>query len=138
MVASAGYGKNVMHFLCGRGSAFGQTFFAQRVRGNITVTDAFPGASVFFIDVGRTSVFVVLLLCRCPVCFTVLSVTQIRTAGERTRLLWFCRQRLASFPKRQKPSRDFSRKGFGFILVSHYKYIILRLLHRVAFVASFR
>ena len=28
--------------LCGSGSAFGQTFFAQRVRGNITVTDAFP------------------------------------------------------------------------------------------------
>lgn len=138
MVASAGYGKNVMDFLCGSGSAFGQTFFAQRVRGNITVTDAFPCASVFFIDVGRTPVFVILLFRRCPVCFTVLSVTQIRTAGERTRLLWFCRQRLASFPKRQKPSRDFFRKGSGFILVSHYKYIILRLLHCVAFVASFR
>lgn len=97
MVASAGYGKNVMDFLCGSGSAFGQTFFAQRVRGNITVTDAFPCASVFFIDVGRTPVFVVLLFRRCPVFLTVLSVTQIRTAWERTRLLWFCRQGSVSF-----------------------------------------
>ena len=81
MVASAGYGKNVMDFLCGSGSAFGQTFFAQRVRGNITVTDAFPCASVFFVYIRCTLVLVILASLLYAVFLAVLTVCKVGAAG---------------------------------------------------------
>ena len=103
MVASAGYGKNVMHFRCGSGSAFGQTFFAQRVRGNITVTDAFPCASVFFIDVGTAFILVILAAFLHTMFLTVLSITEIRATGVGTRSLGLARH--AASPLHDKSHR---------------------------------
>ena len=78
-----------MDLLHQRNSSFFQTHFTERVLSCISISDAFPGASISFIDVWASLIPVVLLPSSFLVLGAVLPVRQFGAAWIRTRTFGF-------------------------------------------------
>ena len=81
MGATFGNRDLVMH-LCRRNQfPFFLTLLTQRVLTDVSVTDAFPGTAILFVDVRSALVLVVLSACNRRMILTVLTIGQLWTAG---------------------------------------------------------
>ena len=89
--AAATDGYDVVDFLHRYGSTVTQTVLAQRVRLGVAVTDAFPRSSVLLMNIGTPLVSVVASAHLFLVLFTILTVSQVGTAGVSAGLHRFLR-----------------------------------------------
>lgn len=103
MSSALGQRFDVVYLLSQSNDSTPSTFLAQRVGGDETVTDSFPGSAVptaySRVSVVLLVAFVLLLL----VFLAEASACQFRTSGERTRSLWSLRH-LFTFLSEQKES----------------------------------
>ena len=91
--AAFGNGQNVVYFLHRSQPTFLETLFTQRMLCGITVTDALPRSAVFAVDVGTALIFIVFAAFLRAVLLTELPITEVGTAGVRTRSQRFLRHR---------------------------------------------
>lgn len=102
----------MMHLLNRGESAFLEALLTQRMLRSIAVTDAFPRSAVLFVDVGVTLVSVVLLSRLFPMCFTILTVCKVGTAGITARSLGFAWHLFTSVQGKKSPRGTcVSREG---------------------------
>ena len=81
MGAAFGNRDLVMH-LCRRNQfPFFLTLLTQRMLADVSVTDAFPGTAILFVDIRRSFIPVVLSACNRRMILTVLTIGQLWTAG---------------------------------------------------------
>ena len=85
--AAFGDRQNMMHLFSRSHPTFGITPLTVRVSRIVSVTDALPGASVFFMHIRRAFVFIVFLPCLLAVLLAVLTVCQPWAAGVGARTL---------------------------------------------------
>ena len=81
MGAAFGNRDLVMH-LCRRNQfSFFLTLLTQRMLADVSVTDAFPGTAILFVDIRRSFIPVVLSACSHRMILTILTIGQLWTAG---------------------------------------------------------
>ena len=90
--AAFGDGQDVMHLFSRSHPTFGIAPLTVGVCGVVSITDALPGASVFFMHVRCAFVSVVFLPCLLAVLLAVLTVCQPWATGVGARTLRICRQ----------------------------------------------
>lgn len=79
---SAAFGnRDLVMYLCRRNQfSFLLTLLTQRMLTDVSVTDAFPGTAILFVDIRRSFKPVVLSACNRRMIFTILTVSQPWTA----------------------------------------------------------
>ena len=81
--------EDVVHFPHQRYAAFRQALLAERVLSGVVVSDPFPGAAVFLVDVRRALKAVVLPIHYYFVLFAVPFFCEPRASGVTAGALWF-------------------------------------------------
>ena len=80
---SAAFGnRDLVMYLCRRNQfSFLLTLLTQRMLTDVSVTDAFPGTAILFVDIRRSFIPVVLSACNRRMILTILTIGQLWTAG---------------------------------------------------------
>ena len=87
----------MMNFLCGDEPSIFLAYLAERMLTDVSISDTLPGATIFFVNVGRAFIFVVLSAGNSSMVFAVLPVRKVWTAGIRTWSFRFAWHRFTSF-----------------------------------------
>ena len=73
--------RDLVMYLCRRDQfSFLLTLLTQRMLTDVSVTDAFPGTAILFVDVRSALVLVVLSACNRRMILTILTINQLWTA----------------------------------------------------------
>ena len=108
--------KDVMHFLGRRQPAFLLALFAQRMRGDVSITDSFPCSTVTLVGVRIALVFVVMALSNLPVLIAISTVGQPAAAGIGAGALRFSWHWCASLSGIRKATVGFLPRWLASIL----------------------
>ena len=122
LCVSAAFGnrQNVVNFLYRSQPTFLETHLTEGMLCRIAVTDAFPRSAVFSVDIGAALVFVVLAAFLRAMLFTELSITEVGTAGMRTRVQWFSWHLFTSLGGIKKALKGLLPRRLVFIFFADY------------------
>ena len=73
--------RDLVMYLCRRNQfSFLLTLLTQRMLADVSVTDAFPGTAILFVDIRRSFIPVVLSACNRSMILTILAIGQLWAA----------------------------------------------------------
>ena len=115
--------EDVMHFLGGCQFALLLTFFTQRMRLDVAVTDPFPSPAIAFVGLRLALKMIVMAYCLPLMLGAIKAVGQLGAAGILARSLWFLWHGFASLEHEKSPRR-FPHEGSQPFFSGNYNDII--------------